>query len=342
MIPSVWGGQIAVSAGLDARATEGRVRSRADARGGWAPWSGAGWVLVESQQRPFLLGPQACATEGRVRPRGDACDDCSSRFMGQEHLTRRVLRRCKGVLPWGRSDAARRAKALDSGPGVRFDWKFARLASHQPRATKGRVRPRGDASDDCSSRFMGQNTPRNRVLKRCKGVLPCGRSDAARRAYALDSGPGGRSGRGFARLASSQPIATQGRVGPRGDACDVCTSRFMGQEHLTLRVLRRCRGVVLVGGPLSAIARAIACRATGRGPANSPRLIMLKCRSTMAPDNFSSVSLPPARAGTPAASSPAPDRQRPARRSSAGSACRQRRARPGWPGSPTARSTGPP
>ena len=32
------------------------------------------------------------------------------------HLTMRVLIRCKGVLPRGRSDAARRAKALVTGP----------------------------------------------------------------------------------------------------------------------------------------------------------------------------------------------------------------------------------
>ena len=37
---------------------------------------------------------------------------------------------------------------------------------------------------------MAQRTLMVRALRRCKCVLPRGRSDAARRAYALDSGPG--------------------------------------------------------------------------------------------------------------------------------------------------------
>ena len=90
--------------------------------------------------------------------------------MVQGHLTSRALSRCKGVLPCGRSDAARRDYALVSGPRGRFAWDFVRLANSQTRATQGRVRPRGDASNDCSSRFMVQEHLTRRVLRRCKGA----------------------------------------------------------------------------------------------------------------------------------------------------------------------------
>ena len=49
------------------------------------------------QQR--LLPIKTSAPEGRVRPRVDASNDCSPWFMVQVHLTSRILRRCKGVLP---------------------------------------------------------------------------------------------------------------------------------------------------------------------------------------------------------------------------------------------------
>ena len=49
---------------------------------------------------------------------------------------------------------------------------FARLVSPQTRATWGRVRPRGDARNDCSPWFLVRNTPTSRVFRRQKGVLP--------------------------------------------------------------------------------------------------------------------------------------------------------------------------
>ena len=136
-----------------------------------------------------MAGNSDLAPEGRVRPRVDACDDCSPWFMVQEHLTVRDLRRCKGVLPrvrggpwppWGRvspRSGVGRGPARQGarvGRRGRSGWDLARLACYQPRATEGRVRPRGDASDDGSAWFMVQNTPTFRVLLRCKGVLPGG------------------------------------------------------------------------------------------------------------------------------------------------------------------------
>ena len=176
-------------------------------RGGW--WSPVDFCAVS------LLAFESLAPEGRVRPRGDASDGCSPRFMVQEHPTLHVLRRCKGVLPCGWSAAARRAYALVTGPRGRFGWNFARLARHQASATKGRVRPRGDASNDCSSWFMVQVHLTMRVLRRCKGVLPRGRSDAARRAKALVTGPSGARISGSSRvLPPREWAATVARPAP--------------------------------------------------------------------------------------------------------------------------------
>ena len=69
-----------------------------------------------------------------------------------------------------------------------FVWNFARLASHQTHAPEGRVRPRDDASNDCYPQFMVQIHPTPCVSRRCTGVLPKGKFDAARRAKARGSG----------------------------------------------------------------------------------------------------------------------------------------------------------
>ena len=67
---------------------------------------------------------------------------------------------------------------------------------------------------------MGQNTPTSRVLRQCKGVLPRGRSDAARRAKALDSGPGCTQASGFIKthpaLSGAKPQPA--RPGPDSSA----------------------------------------------------------------------------------------------------------------------------
>ena len=79
--------------------------------------------------------------------------------MGQNTLTSRALRRCKGVLPRGSSDAARRAKALVTGPRGRFGWNDALLARHQTRATEGPVQPRGEVCDVKATMPWGSARP---------------------------------------------------------------------------------------------------------------------------------------------------------------------------------------
>ena len=138
---------------------------------------------------PSFLALATSATQGRVRPRGDACDDRSSRFMVQVHLTVRVLRRCKGVLPRGRSDAARRAYALVSGPRGHFGWNFAPLAAIKRHST-GPHPTSGGRRQRLFLLVYGARYPEVPRLETLQGRPPGGRSDAARRAYALDSGPG--------------------------------------------------------------------------------------------------------------------------------------------------------
>ena len=138
-----------------------RRRTRLGALTRLSPGQGALWSETRASCQL-----SSCATQGRVRPRGEASDDCSSWFMAQVHLTTRVLRQCKGVLPCGRSDAARRAKALDSGPRGALSGISRLLYPSSPRNT-GPCPTSGDASDDCCPWFMVQNTPTPRVWRRC-------------------------------------------------------------------------------------------------------------------------------------------------------------------------------
>ena len=184
----------------------------------------------------------ARTAEGRVRPRGEARNDCSSWPMGQIHLTLCVFGRCRGVLPSGRSDAARRARARGSGQGGAWFGNARVLAAIKLR-TRGPRPASGGRQQRSFPLVHGASTSDDARLATVKGRPPLrevGRGPARLRACHRARGA---LWLGFCAFLPTFNPAQQGRVRPREDTSDDCSPRFMGQVHPTSRVLERSEGV---------------------------------------------------------------------------------------------------
>ena len=191
-----------------------------------------------------MAGRCDLSPEGRVRPRGDASDDGSAWFMVQNTPTFRVLLRCKGVLPGGGQTRPGAPRRLIPGQGGALVGTMRTLPvispAHQRDASDLGWTPATIVPLDLWCKIPRRPAPCNIARASSQGGGRT-RPGAPRR---LIPGQGGRFGRQFARLANHQPRAPEGRIQPRGDACDDCTPWFMVQDTPTPRALRRCKGVL--------------------------------------------------------------------------------------------------
>ena len=166
----------------------------------------AGWVQAESRQRPLLLCPCGQRNLGSRLTSGGRQRRLSLLVYGastpDEARLESVKRRPGGVRggPWPpggprkppkrrrtRPGAPRRANRAKGALGLRFraSCQLSNPSNTGPRPTSGGRQQR------LFLLVYGASTPDEARLGPLQGRPPGGRSDAARRAYALDSGPGG-------------------------------------------------------------------------------------------------------------------------------------------------------